>query len=128
MESRFAVELVAGGCAGFAVDVALFPLDTLKTRAQSPQVFLLRWLSEAFTMVFSPRQLALCRGRHCFATYSKTKSLMGKEKAEVVSVHHHMVAASVAETFACLVRVPTENVKQSCRPAYFHQLAKHPVS
>lgn len=30
----------AGGFAGFAVDMSLFPLDTLKTRLQSPQGFL----------------------------------------------------------------------------------------
>ncbi len=33
------VALIAGGFAGFAVDVSLFPLDTLKTRAQSQQGF-----------------------------------------------------------------------------------------
>lgn len=29
----------AGGCAGTAVDVTLFPLDTIKTRLQSSQGF-----------------------------------------------------------------------------------------
>ena len=29
----------AGGCAGFCVDLALFPLDTVKTRLQSAQGF-----------------------------------------------------------------------------------------
>jgi solute carrier family 25 S-adenosylmethionine transporter 26 len=32
--------MVAGGLAGTSVDVALFPIDTLKTRLQSPQGFL----------------------------------------------------------------------------------------
>ena len=36
----FATALVAGGLAGTSVDVALFPIDTLKTRLQSPQGFL----------------------------------------------------------------------------------------
>ena len=31
--------LLAGGLAGTSVDVALFPIDTLKTRLQSPQGF-----------------------------------------------------------------------------------------
>ena len=35
-----AVSLCSGAIAGFAVDVALFPLDTIKTRLQSPQGFL----------------------------------------------------------------------------------------
>lgn len=36
----FITALVAGGCAGTSVDVALFPIDTLKTRLQSPQGFI----------------------------------------------------------------------------------------
>lgn len=39
-DPSFATALVAGGCAGTSVDVALFPIDTLKTRLQSPQGFL----------------------------------------------------------------------------------------
>ena len=35
----FMTSLVAGGLAGTSVDVALFPLDTIKTRLQSPQGF-----------------------------------------------------------------------------------------
>ena len=38
--TSFATALVAGGLAGTSVDVALFPIDTLKTRMQSPQGFL----------------------------------------------------------------------------------------
>tara|TARA_B100000795_G_scaffold1326_1_gene926 strand:+ start:96 stop:245 length:150 start_codon:yes stop_codon:yes gene_type:complete len=30
----FTLALIAGGCAGTAVDVALYPLDTLRTRMQ----------------------------------------------------------------------------------------------
>lgn len=36
----FFTALVCGGLAGTSVDVALFPIDTLKTRLQSPQGFL----------------------------------------------------------------------------------------
>lgn len=32
--ASFAVSLLSGGMAGFAVDVLLFPLDTVKTRLQ----------------------------------------------------------------------------------------------
>lgn len=38
--TSFWTALVAGGMAGTSVDVALFPIDTLKTRLQSPQGFL----------------------------------------------------------------------------------------
>lgn len=37
--SRFTSALVAGACAGTAVDTLFFPIDTLKTRAQSAQGF-----------------------------------------------------------------------------------------
>ena len=36
----FPTALIAGGLAGTSVDVALFPIDTLKTRMQSPQGFI----------------------------------------------------------------------------------------
>ena len=39
-DPSFATALVAGGLAGTSVDVALFPIDTLKTRLQAPQGFL----------------------------------------------------------------------------------------
>ena len=42
--------LVAGGAAGTAVDVSLFPLDTLKTRLQSEQGF---WKSGGFSRVYA---------------------------------------------------------------------------
>mmetsp|Transcript_380 Transcript_380/g.589 ORF Transcript_380/g.589 Transcript_380/m.589 type:complete len:96 (-) Transcript_380:2217-2504(-) len=35
----FLTSLIAGGMAGTTVDLALFPIDTLKTRLQSPQGF-----------------------------------------------------------------------------------------
>ena len=39
-QTSFLTALLAGGCAGTSVDVALFPIDTVKTRLQSPQGFL----------------------------------------------------------------------------------------
>ena len=36
----FLTSLISGGLAGTAVDVSLFPLDTIKTRLQSRQGFL----------------------------------------------------------------------------------------
>ena len=34
-EPSFLTSLVSGGMAGMAVDISLFPLDTIKTRLQS---------------------------------------------------------------------------------------------
>lgn len=38
--TSFTTALIAGGLAGTSVDTALFPIDTLKTRMQSPQGFI----------------------------------------------------------------------------------------
>ena len=38
--TSFLTALVAGGMAGTSVDIALFPIDTIKTRLQAPQGFL----------------------------------------------------------------------------------------
>ena len=44
----FTLALIAGGCAGTAVDVALYPLDTLRTRLQSPDGF---WKAGGFSRI-----------------------------------------------------------------------------
>ena len=69
-ETAFVTALIAGGCAGTSVDVALFPLDTIKTRLQ---VKLLPWV--AAHLIFgivgirgSQRNAMLARlsgGEHC---------------------------------------------------------------
>ena len=37
---KFWISLISGGIAGTTVDVALYPLDTIKTRLQSSQGFI----------------------------------------------------------------------------------------
>ncbi len=44
------VSLVAGGCAGTVVDVTLFPIDTIKTRLQSPNGF---WKAGGFRGIYN---------------------------------------------------------------------------
>merc|ERR1712185_440498 len=45
----FTLALIAGGCAGTTVDVALYPLDALKTRLQSPAGF---WGAGGFSGIY----------------------------------------------------------------------------
>ena len=47
-ETPFIVALLAGGCAGTAVDVALFPIDTIKTRLQVDRTSFSHLLPPAF--------------------------------------------------------------------------------
>lgn len=47
--STFLKNMIAGGLAGTSVDVALFPIDTVKTRLQSPDGF---WKSGGFRGIY----------------------------------------------------------------------------
>jgi len=69
--------LLSGGAAGMAVDVCLFPLDTLKTRLQSSQGFL---AAGGFKNIYSglgPVVLGSAPGAAAFfLTYEAVKSCL----------------------------------------------------
>ncbi|XP_023181534.1 S-adenosylmethionine mitochondrial carrier protein isoform X5 [Xiphophorus maculatus] len=117
MERRqFVASLVAGGCAGMCVDLTLFPLDTIKTRLQSQQGFhKAGGFGGIYAGVPSAAVGSFPNAAAFFVTYECTKSLLGASgafaapRAAPVS---HMLAASLGEIVACLIRVPTEVVKQ----------------
>jgi len=116
------MSIVSGGMAGTAVDVALFPLDTIKTRMQS-SLGLMK--SGGFRGVYSG--LIAAAGGSApgaalfFGSYELAKGQLHKgipqdsHYAPVV----HMVAGATGEVTACLVRVPTENVKQKMQAQLF---------
>lgn len=110
---HFLAALLAGGVAGTSVDVALFPLDTLKTRLQSAQGFL---KAGGFRGVYSGLWSAALGSAPTaslfFLTYEAVKYLAGGELDPKWSPFVHMAAASAGETCACLIRVPVEVVKQ----------------
>ncbi|XP_011172755.1 S-adenosylmethionine mitochondrial carrier protein homolog isoform X2 [Solenopsis invicta] len=93
----FVTSLIAGGAAGMFVDIALFPLDTLKTRLQSAEGFL---KTGGFTAALF------------FLTYEEIKTIMQPRISPNYSTALHMGAATVAEMVACLLRVPVEVMKQ----------------
>ncbi|KAJ8361221.1 hypothetical protein SKAU_G00177460 [Synaphobranchus kaupii] len=114
MERReFTASLVAGGCAGMCVDLTLYPLDTIKTRLQSQQGF-----SRAggfrgiYAGVPSAAVGSFPNAAAFFVTYESAKSLLGASSPPYAAPVTHMVAASLGEIVACLIRVPTEVVKQ----------------
>eukprot|EP00928_Gymnodinium_smaydae_P058773 TRINITY_DN4197_c1_g1_i2.p1 TRINITY_DN4197_c1_g1~~TRINITY_DN4197_c1_g1_i2.p1 ORF type:complete len:293 (+),score=71.83 TRINITY_DN4197_c1_g1_i2:71-880(+) len=108
----FTMALMAGGIAGTSVDVALFPLDTIKTRCQAKEGFM---AAGGFRGIY--RGLAAAAAGSApgaalfFSTYETVKpqasGLLGDRPVAVQGV-----AASCGEIMACLVRVPTEVVKQ----------------
>jgi solute carrier family 25 S-adenosylmethionine transporter 26 len=117
----FLIALMAGGLAGTTVDITLYPIDTLKTRLQSPQGFI---KSGGFRGVYNGIGAAAIGSAPgaalFFSVYEYLKEyinnndngpgILGKD---VSPMWGHMIAASVGEAAACLVRVPTEVLKQN---------------
>jgi solute carrier family 25 S-adenosylmethionine transporter 26 len=107
------VSLISGAVAGFSVDVALFPLDTLKTRLQSPQGFI---KSGGFKGVYNGISAAaggsMPGAGLFFCCYETCKPIFFDSIGSTNPALAQMMAATLAETCACLVRVPTEVVKQ----------------
>jgi len=124
-QESFLCSLVSGGAAGTAVDVVLFPLDTVKTRMQSAQGF---WKAGGFRGIYSGL-LAAASGSAptaalFFGTYEQTKKVLYRVAPESSPYAPlvHVCAGSCGEVVACLIRVPTENVKQKLQAKLFHSV------
>ncbi|KXS11046.1 mitochondrial carrier [Gonapodya prolifera JEL478] len=106
--------LLAGGFAGTAVDVSLFPLDTLKTRLQAPDGF---WRTGGFKGVYRGLSSAVAGSAPSASLFFVTYEFLKQHNNRLFSIPTgspvgHMLAASVGEMAACMVRVPTEVLKQ----------------
>ena len=106
--------LLAGAIAGILVDVVLFPLDTIKTRMQSHSGF---YASGGFRDIYAgvaSAAIGSAPSAACFfVTYEWVKhSLLQRGGERRYEAAVHCTAAACAEAIACLVRVPTDNIKQ----------------
>jgi solute carrier family 25 S-adenosylmethionine transporter 26 len=160
-QDTFIVPLVSGGLAGIAVDISLYPIDTLKvsvllplflselwskftnicesiffnifptcipivppkkivkTRLQAPEGFLKAGgFKGVYNGLLSAAVGSAPGAALFFATYETQKSVIGSFLG-VESSWTHLTAAGCGETMACLVRVPTENVKQNLQAGRF---------
>ncbi|XP_061474683.1 mitochondrial S-adenosylmethionine carrier protein isoform X6 [Rhineura floridana] len=109
----FLVSLTAGGLAGVSVDLILFPLDTVKTRLQSPQGFKKAGgFRGIYAGVPSTAVGSFPNAAAFFVTYEYTKAMFRTGASPYLSPITHMLAASLGEIVACLIRVPSEVVKQ----------------
>ncbi|SCV70142.1 BQ2448_1536 [Microbotryum intermedium] len=114
--------LIAGGLAGTAVDTLFFPIDTLKTRAQSQQGF---FASGGFTGVYRGLGSAVIGSAPgasaFFTTYETLKARLPAWIPQLGTDEYapalHMLSASGGEIAACMIRVPTEVVKQRSQTA-----------
>ncbi|XP_049682041.1 S-adenosylmethionine mitochondrial carrier protein isoform X3 [Accipiter gentilis] len=105
--------LAAGGVAGVCVDLILFPLDTVKTRLQSPQGFRKAGgFRGIYAGVPSTAIGSFPNAAAFFITYENVKSMLHHGSTSYLTPATHMVAASLGEVVACLIRVPSEVVKQ----------------
>jgi solute carrier family 25 S-adenosylmethionine transporter 26 len=107
--------LIAGGLAGTTVDVALFPIDTIKTRLQAPQGFA---KAGGFRGIYNGLGAAAAGSAPGAALFFSTYEAMKPRVLQLqrrVGIENeavlHMVAASLGEAVACMVWVPTEVVK-----------------
>ncbi|XP_046738684.1 S-adenosylmethionine mitochondrial carrier protein [Diprion similis] len=112
-KNSFLTSLVSGGAAGTFVDVALFPLDTLKTRLQSQSGFLKSGGFKGLYHGIKPVILGSApTAALFFVTYDSIKVFL---KPKVDERHHFLIymgGATFSEMVACLIRVPVEVVKQ----------------
>ena len=108
----FIVSLISGGIAGTTVDVALFPLDTIKTRLQSAKGF---HASGGFNGIYKGLGAVTLGSAPGAALFFSTYEMLKHQLSKSTSIplpFQHMLAASTGEVVACLIRVPTEVVKQ----------------
>jgi len=109
----FTLALIAGGCAGTTVDVALYPLDTLKTRLQAEGGF---WKAGGFRGVyrgvFATALGASPGSAMFFSAYEGMKPRLAALNGGKEHWLQHSFAASCGEVAACLCRVPTAVVTQ----------------
>uniref|UniRef100_A0A8C7E9R7 Mitochondrial S-adenosylmethionine carrier protein n=1 Tax=Nothoprocta perdicaria TaxID=30464 RepID=A0A8C7E9R7_NOTPE len=88
----------AGGIAGVCVDLILFPLDTVKTRLQSPQGFRKAGgFRGIYAGVPSTAIGSFPNAAAFFVTYEYVKSVLPCGSASYLSPVTHMVAASFGE-------------------------------
>ncbi|GAA5830397.1 hypothetical protein JCM5353_002429 [Sporobolomyces roseus] len=114
----FSTALISGGLAGTSVDTLFFPIDTLKVRLQAQQGF---WAAGGFSGVYRGLGSAVVGSAPgaaaFFTTYELLKGTVLPQLFPALSTKEwapllHMLSASGGEIAACMIRVPTEVVKQ----------------
>ena len=112
-ETPFFISLLSGGLAGTTVDVTLYPIDTLKTRLQSPKGFLGAGGFRGIYNGLGAAAIGSAPGAALFfSTYENLKVRVNGLGIGDPAIGH-CIAASCGEAAACLVRVPTEVIKQN---------------
>ncbi|CAF0787008.1 unnamed protein product [Rotaria sordida] len=101
--------LVAGSIAGCAVDLSLYPIDTIKTRLQEKKSLNKRIL---FSSLYSGVGSVLIGSGPSSALFFLAYNLTKQTVPISSQWKTHMIAATFGEISACLIRVPVEVIKQ----------------
>lgn len=117
---EFVTELIAGGCCGLAVDSILFPIDTCKTRLQSKCGFakaggfkgIYNGIGAVLAGSVPTAALFFCVYSIVRGFFTTTDSILLTPQEFFNNFCITMLAASIGEMFADLIRVPVEIVKQ----------------
>ncbi|GJJ15835.1 hypothetical protein Clacol_010113 [Clathrus columnatus] len=117
-QPTFTQSLLAGAAAGTATDLLFFPIDTIKTRLQSAQGFIRAGGFRGVYQGIGSVVVGSAPGAAIFfAVYDNLKHNSPiPQHLEPVT---HIIAASVAEVAACVVRVPTEVIKTRSQTSTF---------
>ncbi|RPA96810.1 mitochondrial carrier [Choiromyces venosus 120613-1] len=117
-------DIIAGPTAGFAVCLAFYPFDTLKTRVQSPAFRKLAaeaahprkmWLRGLYQGI-GPIILATMPGSAVFFTsYESSKRFLLTSAPQIPEPITHVFASSLAEVLGCVVATPAEVIKQNAQ-------------
>ncbi|KAL0063682.1 S-adenosylmethionine transporter [Marasmius tenuissimus] len=124
LKPSFVQSLISGGAAGTAVDLLFFPIDTIKTRLQSSQGFAQAGGFKGIYKGVGSVVVGSAPGAAVFfTTYDTLKhnlppTLLSTNPNVAIPLNH-MIAASIGEVAACLVRVPTEVIKTRAQTARF---------
>lgn len=104
-----ATPLLAGAFAGLAVDLSLFPLDTIKTRLQAKRGFMANGGYKGLYKGMGSIAAGSAPGAALFFySYETCKSHIAIQNDTALAI----VSGCIAETLACLIRTPTEIIKQ----------------
>jgi solute carrier family 25 S-adenosylmethionine transporter 26 len=124
-ESPFTLALIAGGCAGTAVDVALHPLDTLRTRIQSQEGFIASGgFRGVYRGILSAAMGSAPGAAVFFSTYETMKGVFKSLNGGKEEPLHHACASSCGEVGACAIRVPTAVVTQNMQVGNYNTLTE----
>ncbi|GCE99332.1 S-adenosylmethionine transporter [Zygosaccharomyces mellis] len=117
----FMVSLLSGAAAGTSTDLAFFPIDTLKTRLQAKGGFFSNGGYRGIYKGLGSAIVASAPGASLFfVAYDSMKSclkpkfqqLMPKASESFLDVVTQMTSSSIGEISACMIRVPSEVIKQ----------------